>query len=135
VLDGKRECDIQQHLTTAGANKPKHIGKGAQRMITCYETNIPSQTDDAWNNDGEEPLWILMENGGDKTLQDRIRSETWNAMHAKLLFKQLMEGLNFLGSLEPPYTHHDLKPDNIVIREGTHGPLFNIFDFGCAAQL
>jgi len=104
-------------------------------MITCHETNIPPASDDEkWSS--LEPMWILMENGGDMTLDQWIWSYEWDAEKAKILFKQLIEGLSFLGSTEPAYIHHDLKPSNCVIRQTqTDELLLNIIDFGSAAKI
>jgi len=135
VLDGRKECEIQQYLAYEGARAPNHMRKGAQRFVACYETNIPSK--DEWSFDSEEPLWILMENGGEKTLGEWISDPEWNLEKAKLFFKQLVEGLNFLGAIMQPHIHHDLKPDNILIKERGHSGTFllKIIDFGGAAKI
>jgi len=133
VLNGKKECEIQQLLTEHGKSNPH---KGAQRFISCHETNVPAQDDREWQNDSEDPLWVLMENGGDSSLLQWIRSDQWKADLVQPLFKQLVEGLSFLASMSPPYTHHDLKPDNCVIKQTRDGKLLlNIIDFGGAAKV
>jgi len=136
ALNGLKECEIQKELSTKGKeSQDPATRKGAQRMITCHETNIPSASDDEkWSS--LEPVWILMENGGDMTLDQWIWSYEWDAEKAKILFKQLIEGLSFLGSTEPAYIHHDLKPSNCVIRQTqTDELLLNIIDFGSAAKI
>jgi len=136
ALAGLKECNIQKELATKGKESQDLVArKGAQRMITCHETNIPPESDEQkWSS--PEPMWILMENGGDKTLDQWIGSGEWDAAKAKILFKQLIEGLSFLGSTEPAYIHHDLKPSNCVIRQTqTDELLLNIIDFGSAAKI
>jgi len=133
VREGKRECEVQQYLAKEGAKAQNHIRKGARRLVACYDTNIPSK--DQWSLDSEEPLWILMESGGESTLYDWIHHPKWNVELAKMLFKQLVEGLNFLGSITTPYIHHDLKPENIAIKEKGHELLVKIIDFGAAAAI
>jgi len=133
VLNGKKECEIQQLLTDHGKSNPH---KGAQRFISCHETNVPAKDDPKWQEDSEDPLWVLMENGGDSSLLQWIRSDQWKADLVQPLFKQLLEGLSFLASMSPPYTHHDLKPDNCVIKQTRDGKLLlNIIDFGGAAKV
>jgi len=136
ALAGLKECNIQKELATKGKESQDLVArKGAQRMITCHETNIPPESDEQkWSS--PEPMWILMENGGDKTLDQWIGSGEWDAAKAKILFKQLIEGLSFLGSTEPAYIHHDLKPSNCVIRQTQTGELLlNMIDFGSAAKI
>jgi len=133
VMQGYKECAMQQHLVEQG-KRASHIG--AQRFISCHETNIPPEDDEKWSSSSEDPLWVLMEYGGDRSLFDWIHSGRWTAELAKQLFKQLMEGLSFLASMSPAYTHHDLKPDNCVIKETQDGSLvLNIIDFGGAAEI
>ncbi len=48
------------------------------------------------------------------------------------LFKEILEAVNYLHSLEPPIIHRDLKPNNILITEGLNGRFVKIADFGLA---
>jgi len=134
MLAGYKECKMQKHLVAEG-ERTSHIG--AQRFISCHETNIPPEHDERWTSGlEEEPLWILMENGGAYTLFQWIHSQRWTADLAKNTFKQLMEGLSFLASISPALTHHDLKPENCVIKETHDGKhVLNIIDFGGAAEI
>jgi len=134
MLAGYKECKMQKRLVEEG-ERTSHIG--AQRFISCHETNIPPVHDERWTSGLEEkPLWILMENGGAYTMFQWIHSQRWTADLAKNMFKQLMEGLSFLASISPALTHHDLKPENCVIKETHDGKhVLNIIDFGGAAEI
>jgi len=50
----------------------------------------------------------------------------------KRVFKQLIEGLEYLMSHVDRWVHHDIKPDNIVIKESLDGQsdILKIIDFG-----
>jgi len=93
LMERYNECAMQKHLVEQG-ERVSH--KGAQRFISCHETNIPSRYDAKWSSGPEEDaLWVLMEHGGEYTLLELIHSRYWTAELAKQLFKQLIEGLSF----------------------------------------
>jgi serine/threonine protein kinase len=48
------------------------------------------------------------------------------------LFKEILEGINYLHKLETPIIHRDLKPQNLLIFSGINGRFIKIADFGLA---
>ena len=50
------------------------------------------------------------------------------------LFKEILEGINYLHKLNPPIIHRDLKPTNILVTFGTNGKFVKITDFGLATD-
>jgi serine/threonine protein kinase len=48
------------------------------------------------------------------------------------LFKEIVEGINYLHNLETPIIHRDLKPQNLLITSGINGRFIKIADFGLA---
>ena len=54
------------------------------------------------------------------TKQEPFMTGTGAAEHVRrslILFKQLMEGLKYLTAFSEKWVHHDLKPDNAVVKE------------------
>ncbi len=49
------------------------------------------------------------------------------------LFKEILNGVNFLHSFEPQIIHRDLKPKNILITDGIYDGFVRIADFGIVA--
>lgn len=43
---------------------------------------------------------------------------------------QLLDVLQYLGSLRPPVVHRDIKPENIVLENGRAGGKVFLIDFG-----
>ena len=46
------------------------------------------------------------------------------------LFREILEGINYLHKSNPPIIHRDLKPANILISFGLNGKFAKIADFG-----
>ncbi len=48
------------------------------------------------------------------------------------LFEEIVSGVGYLHSLNPPIIHRDLKPKNILITDGKNGNFVKIGDYGLA---
>jgi len=71
----------------------------------------------------------------DRSCRKRDREQPLTAKLVLSIFKQILEGLAFLGESTPPYIHHDLKPDNIVVKEQEDGTdTIHLIDFGSTVK-
>lgn len=106
----------------------KHIG--GQRVMKCLDHNIRRDS-------GDDPLYLLLEHSGDYELNQFLRKkENDGKLNLPLLqsvTKQLFEGLSFLTDAR--WIHHDLKPENIVIRETGGVVYLKIIDLGAAVHV
>jgi len=48
------------------------------------------------------------------------------------LFKEILKGVDYLHTLNPPIIHRDLKPTNILVTDGMNGRFVKLADFGLA---
>jgi len=48
------------------------------------------------------------------------------------LFQEILKGVHYLHTLNPPIIHRDLKPTNILITDGANGRFVKLADFGLA---
>ncbi|CAG9461090.1 unnamed protein product [Pedinophyceae sp. YPF-701] len=66
-----------------------------------------------------------------KTLTELVQ-EGWRPRQEEVgrIARELLGVLAYLGSLQPPVVHRDIKPDNIVIQGGVAGGVPFLVDFG-----
>jgi serine/threonine protein kinase len=69
------------------------------------------------------PLTLALQEVAEGVSLHQMVAAGKRASEAQLLriARELLEVLQYLGSLRPPVTHRDVKPDNIVIEGGTWG--------------
>ena len=75
--------------------------------------------------------YLIQEIATGTTLTERVENEGWRPSEAevKAIAIQLLDILEYLGSLRPPVIHRDLKPDNIII-DKEDGNRIALVDFG-----
>lgn len=134
VLDAAHECDVGKAIAKAGRGS-SHPGAG--RVMECYGHNIPATSTRSYAGD-TQPLYLLLQDCGDSDLEKYITKSvsegTWNLELARGMLKQILEALDFLASLNPPWIHHDLKPGNLVVRTTSSEPLVYLIDFGTTVK-
>ncbi|XP_054158456.1 eukaryotic translation initiation factor 2-alpha kinase 1-like [Oppia nitens] len=90
-----------------------------------------------------ELCWFTLKDGVDKMRQyfRRQPAEMWPPLGyymAVQLFRELLTGINYLHSRQPPIIHRDIKPTNILIRGSGCLPdrptFIKIADFGLAIE-
>mmetsp|Transcript_54903 Transcript_54903/g.163440 ORF Transcript_54903/g.163440 Transcript_54903/m.163440 type:complete len:472 (-) Transcript_54903:102-1517(-) len=143
------ECPIAQKLQAYAASDPA----AGSRFMRCWEDHVScpecmkgkkwgfSTTGEsvAWTQpvyhvledclgDDGQPLtkWIDM-NHGQPNYVDRVL----------MIFKELMEGLNYLTDTRHDVTwiHHDLKPENLVVKIRGGQEFLKIIDFGGVTEV
>mmetsp|Transcript_93612 Transcript_93612/g.288731 ORF Transcript_93612/g.288731 Transcript_93612/m.288731 type:complete len:529 (+) Transcript_93612:81-1667(+) len=149
LIEAAAECTTAQSLQTYSKDDPI----GASRIMQCYEDHVTCdrcldgfesgisttgnevtrsqalyQVLEDCSGDGGQPLshWIK------KTLpQDDYSSRML------MLFKELMEGLHYLTNPKHPvnWIHHDLKPDNLVVKRRNGQEYLKIIDLGAVLEV
>lgn len=101
------------------------------RILKCLANNIVS------TEDPPLPSHIVLEFGGpDLThwIQDR-NGTLGDPEEARKWIAQTAQALRYMQAQDPPLLHHDLKPDNTMLVEGSNGESsLKLFDFGCAVE-
>jgi len=119
------ECDIAMKLQKAAPLMSNGIY--AQRLMGCFGHNYREKRRDI-------PIYVVLENCGVQNLNGYIKDHrsTLTASQMASITRQILEGLEFLGNMKPwPVIHHDLKPDNIVVKEFSGGAVsVHLIDFG-----
>merc|ERR1712151_684897 len=81
--------------------------------MACYQHNIPNS--EAVSS--SEPLYMVLQNCGRDDLSTfmgrHVAEGMWSAELVRRIYEQLLQGLDYLS---PKYVHHDLKPENIIIK-------------------
>lgn len=120
------ECDIAMKLQKAAPLMSTN-GKYAQRLMGCYGHNYREKRRDI-------PIYVVLENCGVQGLDGYIKDHrsTFTASQLASIIRQILEGLEFLGKMKPwPVIHHDLKPDNVVVKKLPGGAVsIHLIDFG-----
>merc|ERR1719362_568764 len=131
-----QECVIAEEMQVEAKSDPK----GASRLMTCLEDHVTGVPED----DDKLPLFTVWEFCGNLNLEDWLKDRTRNdkltAADVASIFIQVMEGLSYMTmeSHKKLYVHHDLKSENIVIKDtvvqGKMVPLVKIIDFGSVTR-
>lgn len=146
------ECTIARQLQGYATGNPA----GASRLMQCYEDHVTSGVSPTGHTVGEnDPLYLILEECGtlpidlwlkknkERWLQERkdltdAQKERWPqeyVVRVLKLFRQFMEGLDYLTSHDKKWVHHDLKPANLVIKELPDGEeVLKIIDFGAMTR-
>jgi serine/threonine protein kinase len=140
VIGAAKECEISKMMHEE-AERSDH--PGAMRIMNCYGHNAPVLSSGAIKQvkgpAARRPLYLLLENCGNtdltKFMQHKAHQREIHLDLVKNLYKQLMQGLSFLRQLPKPWVHHDLKPDNIVVKTQTDGTYsLHLIDFGASSE-
>lgn len=81
--------------------------------------------------ESQEPVFIITEQINGSTLSKLINSNRANISDALTTSERLYEILDHLHSLDPRIIHRDIKPDNILVRNGDFSDPV-LIDFGIA---
>lgn len=139
LADAAAECTIAQDLQTKAAQDPV----GASRLMRCFEDHVTSgksTTGHAVRD--EDQLYQVLEDCGVQPLskwieQNKAVAETNPAQYvakSTRLFKQMLEGLRYLQLVQ--YVHHDVKPDNMVVKVQEDGSeILKFIDFGAVTKV
>lgn len=129
------ECKMANSLQQFSQQDPV----AASRLMRCYEDH----TDPAKIGD-EAPIYQVLEYCGSRDLTQWIRdhqnfaesSPKEYVVSALLVFTQLVHVLSYLTRFDEGYCHHDLKPENIMIKEGADGKDYiKLIDFGSMSKI
>jgi len=120
------ECKVVQKMVETGKEL---YPSGASHICECKDEHISpgiANPNDVmytvWESGGHEDLKTLKL---PESLSDRVRV-------ARTITKQVAEVLVLLSMFDPPIIHHDLKPDNIMIKGNLQeGFDVKVIDFGC----
>ncbi|UPR01153.1 serine/threonine protein kinase [Chloropicon primus] len=95
--------------------------QGIPRYIDYFELDSES----------DKRFYLIQEIAPGVTLRERLEAEGWRPSEAevKSIALQLLDVLEYLGSLRPPVVHRDLKPDNIIIDQAGGNRVY-LVDFG-----
>jgi hypothetical protein len=74
-------------------------------------------------------LTVIEEFISGQTLSEYLKEKIPNDDEKREILKQLLEGISFLHSAEPPIIHRDLKTDNIMI---TDDGILKVIDYNAA---
>jgi Serine/threonine protein kinase len=103
----------------------------AKLLRKLHHPNIVNVTDMVSYNSEN---FIVMEFVEGRTLAEIIQKEVGPIQQVRAinLFKQMLEGMAYIHSQNPPIIHRDLKPLNIIV---TKDDVVKITDFGLAKVL
>lgn len=84
-----------------------------------------------YETDADAVYVLIQKKANGKSLQDLVDEGCrFRTDEVELIFIQLLEVLSYLGSLNPPVIHRDVKPSNIIV-DRTKRPLeLSLVDFG-----
>jgi len=127
------ECDLARQL---------HLQKdhpGSNRIMNCFGHNIPSGASTGLiqqqHQATTEPLYLMLENCGKLQLDDFLgeaaKKDSLSPHLPGRAFKQVLQGLSLLASYDPPWVHHDVKPQNLIVRSDPKDKFsVHLIDFG-----
>jgi len=111
VEDARRSCEVVKQIKSKGDKG--HVGY--QRIQDCYHHNLPDSATAASQMEPDDILYVVEEFAGSENLWDFIDGGEGleNPAISADIFKQVLQGLDFLETLDPVRVHHDLRPSNI----------------------
>ncbi len=110
------------------ADDPNFRRRIAREVETCRDLRHPNIVALlGWNQDPEEPLYLVLECVEGETLKQRLRSDGLGLVETEKLLGGLIDGL--LYAHRKGIVHRDLKPENVMLT--TEG-VVKIADFGLA---
>lgn len=128
--------EMSQAAGTSGEEEyaKKRFLDEAQILSKLHHGGLPKVTDFFIKNDPESGKLVhylvmtFIEGNDLETLMNRRLNNTLPVDEALNYFRQILNILSYLHSWNPPVIYRDMKPSNIMVREGT---LF-LVDFGIA---
>lgn len=124
-----KKVDIGKFRADARKMKDK-IMTEVRMMRECSHDNIVDLLDHFEN--GPKEIYLVLEFCGGGNLAAFIDDSNGGLgeQTTQRFAKQIGSGLHYLHSQEPPITHRDLKPQNILLSEPTANATVKITDFG-----
>jgi len=142
------ECTVARKLQLYAMSDPT----GASRFMQCYEDHVTCPECVAGQSSGmsttghtvlrSQALYLVLEEcegDGGLPLSDWMNSTVSAPDYAArvvTIFKEMMEGLAYLTRPQHAvkWVHHDLKPDNVVVKVKDGVEYAKIIDFGCTVE-
>ena len=121
------KCVEKKKLKAHGSYLVKALQREIKTQRIATESGIPFFVGLYDDFEDKKTIYLVMEFCG-KSLNDFLASRRLNEMQCLELVFQVALGLNYLHSIQ--ITHRDIKPDNILIKDG----ILKIADFGFASN-
>lgn len=107
--DSARECTLIKKILDNRAKYPL----GASRICECYDQYINDAK-------GTNAVVFLVQEMCGRNLKEEViapgeKSRKVDFTRARVLTKQMLQGVAFLQMFDPPLIHHDLKPANVCL--------------------
>jgi len=149
LSDAAGECLTAMKMQLYATSDPV----GASRLMQCYEDHVTCEEcargqpsgKSTTNHDVQrnEPLYQILEDcagEGGKGLDKWIQTEVGTYQYeerAIFMFKELVEGLAYLTAPDHDikWVHHDLKPENTIVKVLGGREYMKLIDFGSVTQI
>uniref|UniRef100_A0A6T6AZH9 non-specific serine/threonine protein kinase n=1 Tax=Compsopogon caeruleus TaxID=31354 RepID=A0A6T6AZH9_9RHOD len=109
----------------------------ARTLRSLRHNRIPSYVDSFEVDSGTNTEYVLVQNlAKGRSLQDLV-DDGWRASEkqVRILMEQMLDVLDYLGSLSPPVIHRDIKPSNVVIDQDGDEISLSLVDFGSVVNI
>lgn len=104
----------------------------AKILQSLSHPGIPKYVD-AFQEESDEDVsfCIVQELAQGKNLQELVE-EGWRPEEKEIerIVEEVLEVLAYLGNLRPPVVHRDVKPANLILKDGVKGGKVYLVDFG-----
>jgi len=105
------ECKVAQSITS----QTQKMRSGSKDLfMECYDT-------------GDSPAFVLLSYGGPTDLKKYLAEKKLETKSIARIFAQIIKGIGQLAKCSPPFMHHDLKSENVVLNEAEE---VTLIDFG-----